>query len=276
MCGGPSITTPTNYQPPGQAQAGSQYQDIVNNLYGQITAGTTPGQQLGPYAQTAGVNAATNPYAGVAQTGALNAVSPGANIQAIGQTGANELTSGAGQILSTGFDPQQALFSQNQNQVMQQVAAANAAAGIQGSPYGASVAGNTLGNFDINWANNQLQREATALGQAGTGYGSAVSTGTQGINTGVTSSAQPYSTYNTTQSNTINDIAAAIQAANLQYTLPQQTLSDLMSYLNLGQSASSKQSQIDAQNLQNTMGVFQGLGNLFGSAVGTGLDLFAA
>lgn len=265
MSGDTKISTPQNWQPPNQGQFGQEYQDLTNSLYNQITAGQTPGQKLSPYAVTAGTNAATNPYGTLATQGALNYVTPGANLAASAIAGNQALQGGANQILSTGFDPQQALFNQQQNQVLQQAAAANAMAGIQSSPYGASTAGNTLANFDLNWQNNQLGRQAQALGAATSAIPTGITAGTQGINTGISTSAQPYSSYNTIQANTINDLAAAIQAANLQYTLPQSTLSDLMSYLNLGQSASAEQSQINAQNLANTQSIFGGIGNFVGS-----------
>lgn len=72
----------------------------------------------------------------------------------------------ANNILQQGFDPQQALFNQQQNLVQQQAQAAAAAAGLGGSAYGASTVGNTLGNFDLNWQNNLLNRENVALGAA--------------------------------------------------------------------------------------------------------------
>jgi hypothetical protein len=79
---------------------------------------------------------------------------------------ANTLTNYGNSILNTGFDPQNALYNQLQNQVSQQAQAANAAAGLGGSAYGASNTGNTLSNFDINWQNQQLARQQAALGSA--------------------------------------------------------------------------------------------------------------
>src|SRR5215469_614494 len=77
------------------------------------------------------------------------------------------------QILNTAFDPQSALFNQLQNQVSQQAQAANAAAGLGSSAYGASQVGNTLSNFDINWQNQQLARQAQGLSSAGPAFSTA-------------------------------------------------------------------------------------------------------
>jgi hypothetical protein len=85
-----------------------------------------------------------------------------------GQQQAPYLTGLARQVVNTGFDPQQALYDRTQQQVMDQVQAANAAAGIGSSPYGAGVAGKTLSDFNIDWQNAQLGRQ-TAAAQTGAG-----------------------------------------------------------------------------------------------------------
>jgi hypothetical protein len=89
-------------------------------------------------------------------------------------TGVN-LSNMGSNVLNTAFDPQSALFNQLQNQVTQQTQAANAAAGLGGSAYGASNTANTLGNFDINWQNQQLQRQLAGLQGAGSAYSTAQS-----------------------------------------------------------------------------------------------------
>lgn len=99
-------------------------------------------------------------------------------------------------ILNTGFDPQGDLFAKLSNQVAQQAQAANAASGLGASPYGASTAGNTLSNFDINWQNAQLARQAQALSGASGAEGTAASAfGTQAglplsVSTGTTAALQ--------------------------------------------------------------------------------------
>jgi hypothetical protein len=50
---------------------------------------------------------------------------------------------------------------------MDQTNAINAMSGLGGTPYGASVGANAMGNFDIDWQNQQLARQAQAAGAAG-------------------------------------------------------------------------------------------------------------
>ena len=112
------------------------------------------------------------------------AINEGGALQSMGSTiagyslpqalqNAGSLTNSGNQILGTAFDPQGALQAQLQNQVSQQANAANAAAGLGGSAYGASNAANALGNFDINWQNAQLARQAQGLSSAQGAYGTA-------------------------------------------------------------------------------------------------------
>ena len=100
-----------------------------------------------------------NPFYAGAQTGANTAAQQG-------QQGGAAMQGAANQIMGAGFDPQSALFNRTQQQTMDAAQAANAASGIGSTPYGASVAANALGNFGINWQNQQLGRETQAAGAA--------------------------------------------------------------------------------------------------------------
>jgi hypothetical protein len=70
-------------------------------------------------------------------------------------------------LLESGFDPRSALFNRTQGRLMDQTNAINAMSGLGGTPYGASVGANAMGNFDIDWQNQQLARQAQAAGAAG-------------------------------------------------------------------------------------------------------------
>lgn len=95
--------------------------------------------------------------------------------QPLAQQYGSNLGNYANSILNTAFDPQSALYNQLQNQVSQQAAAANASAGLGGSAYGASTTANALSNFDINWQNQQLARQAQGLSSAAPAYSTATS-----------------------------------------------------------------------------------------------------
>lgn len=74
----------------------------------------------------------------------------------------------AQQIYQTGFDPQNALFGQLQQQVADQTGALEAQQGMSGSPYAAGLAGQNLANLDVSWQNNLLNRETQAGQSANT------------------------------------------------------------------------------------------------------------
>jgi hypothetical protein len=81
---------------------------------------------------------------------------------------------GAGnQVLQASQDPQNALYNRTAQQLTDQTRAAEYARGIQSSPLGASVESNALGNFNIDWQNQQLQRQAQGLQAAQGAYGAA-------------------------------------------------------------------------------------------------------
>ena len=80
------------------------------------------------------------------------------------------LTGGMGaanQLLMNGFDPQNALYDRNYQQMMDQQNALNSMYGVSGGAYGAGVAGTASRNFNLDWQNNQLSRQLAAL----QGYG---------------------------------------------------------------------------------------------------------
>ena len=76
------------------------------------------------------------------------------------------------QVFADGFDPQNALRDRTAQQTQQSTRAAMEARGVDSTPYGAGVEADTMKNFNIDWQNNQLNREATAV-QAGTTLGTA-------------------------------------------------------------------------------------------------------
>ncbi len=105
----------------------------------------------------------------------------------LGGQGANQIYGQAQDIgglvdplITSGFDPQSALYGRSRDQLMGRTGAINAMAGLGGTPYGASVTANALGNFDMDWQNRQLARQAQAAeaargaaGTAGALYGAA-------------------------------------------------------------------------------------------------------
>lgn len=83
------------------------------------------------------------------------------------------LINAGNQVLQNGFDPQQALYTQQFQQQQDQQNASAAMNGVAGSPYAAGLSSQANQNFNTNWQNNQLQRQLQALSGAGTAFGQA-------------------------------------------------------------------------------------------------------
>jgi hypothetical protein len=163
----------------GQAYAGSNYgmaqqlQGFAQPLQGyqQNIAGAASG--IGGYQNQ--INNLAGQVAGYQQ----NITGQAAPLQGYQQALSNfaqPLQGYSDQIAQTAFDPQNALYNRNYQQQMDQQNAINAMYGVAGSPYGAGVAGQTSNNFNIDWQNAQLARQAqgaTAIGSLGSTMGNA-------------------------------------------------------------------------------------------------------
>lgn len=266
---------PPTYIPQQQQQADASYMNLVNSMipYAQSVPGT-----ILPTSTQAYQNLAANPYAGQAQTGANMAGAYGSGTLAPMQAAGAASLYGAGQgaipyasqILQTGFDPQQALYNRTQQQVQDQINAQLASAGLSSSPYGAGVASQGLSNFNIDWQNAQLQRQA----QASQGYGNLISgagrgivggsdLGGQALSTMAASSQLPYSTYMGQQTDVLGAGNQYATAANTAFGLDQNTLNALAAYMRLGQGAT----QIGQAGAAQTAGLNQQLGQSLGSGL---------
>lgn len=144
---------------------------------------------------------------------------------AAGGTLANE----ANQLYQQAYDPQNALKAQLQGQVQDQANVQNSMYGLQSSPYGAGVANQALGNFDINWQNQQLGREAQANPLIGQDLAGSISAYQQG-------GAIPYGAYGQVNSDLNNAINQYVTQAGAGNSLTQNQIGDLLQYLGTGQS----------------------------------------
>lgn len=156
----------------GLAQAGAaaaqspQLQALSNQLVGGL-AGAAP-----QYAQMAQqdqplVNQATGAAMAGSQALAQQAASRAPGYADQLQQAYAPLQDASNRLLQTGFDPQQALYNRTAQNLLSQQNAINALSGVGTSPYGAGVTGQTMENFNIDWQNQQLQRQAQAAGAAG-------------------------------------------------------------------------------------------------------------
>jgi len=239
----------------------------INSNYGLANQGNQFTQNIlnNPYA--GGYQAAAGQAAG--QYGALGGLAG----QASGALyGAGNQALGAGsQILQAGFDPQKQLYAQVQNQNSQQNLAQLANMGVAATPYGAGVAGQENTNFNLDWQNNQLQREATAASAYGglnqTAQSDFAAGGQQGLlgaNSTLMAGQLPYAT-----SNQINqDKLGALAGQQSLYSNPQQASAGYLS----GYSGVQQQDYQD--QLQQNQAMWSGIGQFAGMALGAGMGGF--
>jgi len=148
-----------------------------------------------PYYGTMVQAAADNPLYPQAMTGASQAA-------AYGGQGAQDMMTQARALMMSGFDPQAGLYNRGQQQLLDKSNAVNAMSGLSG-PYAAGVTSNALGNYEINWQNQQLGRQAQAA-QAS----SPLFTGATNLAYG--SAQMPNQVY----MKQISDVLAALEAQN--------------------------------------------------------------
>lgn len=231
---------------PGQQQGASSLQSYINQIVPQQLQGIGAVQQGGQQTGQA-------QYGLGGQLAGQTSMLGGAGLPGIGG-----LQSGAQSLLNTGFDPQNALHDRTQTQVMDGLQAANAAAGIGSSPYGAGLVGQGLNNFNIDWQNQQLQRQQAALSGAGSAYGQAGNLGTQALgnyNSGYTGAGNLFGQGNSSlaggYTNAANLGTAGANTAGSGYTGASNILSSTLG--NFG-NAYTNQAGLQGTGLQTLVG----------------------
>ena len=171
--GGGAAGSQAMYNPTGEAAVDQSWQNMYNQqgqIANQTNQATQPyyGQSLAqgeninyqPYLQ--GAQQAGNMYGQVGQ--AAQGQMAGYGQQAQTALGQQQQMYGAGnQIMNTAFDPQNALYDRTQQQVQDQTRAGQAARGLGNSALGGMEEGSAMSNFNIDWQNNQLQRQAQGV-----------------------------------------------------------------------------------------------------------------
>lgn len=165
----------------------------------------------------------------------------------------------ANQALRTGFNDNNGLYNQELGHITDQTNVANAQAGIAGTPYGAGVLGQTLTGFNNNWNNQQLHNEATSAGTAGSLLGADATATQGGANVAQAGGNEP-----------LNALQSLLSSGNLSSGQLQQAITDYLSYMSGGTSASFSQDKIANQQEQMNNQALGGLGSLFGTVAGLG------
>ena len=142
--------------------------------------------------------------------------------------------------------------------------------GLGSSPAGAGLTQQNVSNFNIDWQNAQLQRQATAAQGAGTAFSGGSDLGTAALGTEASAGALPYTTSIGQSGNAINALNALSGGAQNAFGLDQSTLNALSAYLKLGQSATA--TGITGANAEFNQQ--QTLGSQFGGALNSLASLY--
>ena len=160
------------------------------------------------------------------------------------------------QMYQTSMDPQNALFAQTQQTLQDQVRSGQAARGLGNSAVGGMEEAQAMGNFDINWQNQQLGRQAqgiAGMASANQMYGQDQSAALQAGAAGAGYMGQSGSVPMQAQQYAAQQPGAAAgqyqsQMAGLQSMYGNQ-MSAAIPYINYGQGA--QQANYTAQTAQN-------------------------
>lgn len=266
------------YQPQNQQQFDQYYNQLIQQMMGNNTAA-----QLYPQYQAQTTAIQNNPYATGAQTAANDsgaAYTAAGNQATAGGTSAynmgNSLVPYSTQILNTAFDPQNALYDRTAQQLQDQTRASEAARGLATSPIGAQLENSAMSNFNIDWQNNQLNRQtqgATAASGLDTTAANLYGAGTNLSNSGASDINQggqmPYNNYVNNIANIINSLNQQQTAGQATNSLPQTIIGDLSNYMNLGQTAANNANNASNTAFQNQMTQGQNIGSFLGTAIPT-------
>jgi hypothetical protein len=284
------------YSPTGLGTADTQWQGLQTGNYN--TYNNTDLQQYGGQSLNAGLQAYNNTAPGYqnaanaagSQYTQLGQQLQGAAGQQFGAQGG--LLSAGQQLYQTSLDPQNALYNRSVQQLQDQTGATNSMYGLGSSAAGAGVANQALGNFNIDWQNQQLQRQATglqgygaAVGQAGQAAGQGGALGSAGAGYTLQGGQTPYTTGQqiAAQPGQLGGAYGSYLQSNV-YGPAQGLQQQAIPYMNYGQGAQSVPYQAQAQgagaagalasqginSLGNNPQLQSSLGNLFGSSPSTG------
>lgn len=166
------------------------------------------------------------------------------------------------QILNNGFDPQNQLYSRTQQQLQDQVRAGQAARGINMTPYGAGLENQANSNFNLDWQDRQLGRQATASGAAAPLFAQGNTNAIQGQQLAMSVPQLQAQLMQGLQTGALGNTTAQ-----------QQVIQDYLSYLSGGAQGDANavnryKAEIESQKNQdaNSNAMWSGIGKVAGSA----------
>jgi hypothetical protein len=257
-----------NYIPQYQQQADTAYN---TNLQNSATAAQNLSQYAAPATLTAAQQIVNNPYAGQivpaaqqAQQYAQSTVLPAeqaaaASLQSYGQ----QAMPYAQQALAAGFDPQNALYNQQYQRMLDQQNAINAMSGMSGSAYGAGLTGQAAQDFNTSWEANQQARQAAGAAtagsienQAGQAMTGASQLGNQAIQGTVGAGQLPYAAANVAPAANLSALGMAGQTTQSVLAPAMNVQQSAGNYMGLGTNASQQYNNAVNANFADQMAAY--------------------
>lgn len=260
--------------PQGWALPPSAMTEVAGKALGGINnlGGYNQYAQTLPMAQQTTMGLYNNPFGQDWLSGAQTAGGMGMQgAQNIFGQGGN-LFGGANQIMNTAFDPQNDLYERTRHNVEQQTRSGQASRGVLNTPYGAGLENDATRNFNIDWQNAQLGRQAQGLGSAG--QANTIGAGLQGAAPGMfnTASAMPYNAFQGIGQNQLGALGQLGQFGQAGSTQAQDPIRQYLALLGVGNQANQTQNQnfqnqLQQSNLANQQSgqMWGGLGQLAGN-----------
>jgi hypothetical protein len=231
------------------------------------------GASVLPQAQATTSNLVNNPFAPQAISGAQTGANYGTAAAGTNFNTGTSLVPYAQQILQTGMDPQNALFTQEQQQVRDQSNVNNAQAGVATTPYGAGATTQATTNFDIAWLNNELSRQTQAAGAASSLDTAASNLYTPAGQQEVQSATIPYATYSDIGTGQDTALSELLGIGGSGANLSNMSITDLISLLQGGNAGNSVANSVYGNQLQQANLGFNQIGTLASAGAGIAGDL---
>lgn len=179
------------------------------------------------------------------------------------ETGAaSDLFSAGKTTLDTAYDPQNKLYDTSRTNALDYANVTGSMSGTAGTPYGSSVASNTLSNFDLNWQDKQLKRQENALSAVGTSDTAAGKLEDTALKNYDKFGTSTYDEDVKQADNWMTGANDTIKIGNNQYSLTETQIGDLLDYLGIGQSASKTSGSLGATGLNELSTTTSGIGSL--------------
>ena len=259
-------SAPMAYTPQNQAGADSSYTSNLNSL--------TQGDQSTYNTAQTGFNdtyqnVLNNPYYAQGQSQVNSAAGQQYASGTADVNNANTMNSLAPSIIASGFDPTSALYNNQLKSAQDAQSIASAQAGVAGSPFAAGMQGDATTNFNLNWQQQQAQKQQQAIAALGQLFGNSANLASTGASQQMQGAAAPAQAYNANQSSIMTALQQLVSGTTGAGSQVNNDIGQYGNYLQIGQGATNSQDNATQINNQPS-GLLGGLTKLFGMATGPG------